>query len=120
MRLHDLYEASDKMVVELRQQVIDYLIPMVAHKIDFVTVSEIEAMLRNSRTGLSVDRSLVMQILDPTKIKVVKRVDGERVYLSITAAMTDDGASTEEEEQKAQDKLSDKATKQAKKSIKEK
>ncbi len=120
MLLRELFEdfGSGDMITSLRQHVIDYLIPMVSHDVEFVTVDDVENSLRNSRTGLTIDRGLIMQLLDPTKMKIVKKVDGDRVYLSVTAAMA--SKSNDDEAEKAADDLSDKATKQAKKSIKDK
>lgn len=116
MLLRDLFEDPMDMMTTLRQQVIDYLIPMVSHNIEFITVQDVEDTLRNSRTGLTIDRGLIMQILDPTKLKMVKKVEGDKIYLSVTAAMT--SAKSDDQVEKAADTLNNKATAQAKKSIK--
>lgn len=120
MLLRELFEDVNggDMMNSLRQQVLDYLIPMVSHEVEFVTVQDIEAMLRDSRTGLTIDRGLVMQVLDPTKAKLVKKIEGDKVFLSVTAAMTNDAS--DDEAEKAADDLNDKATKQAVKNIKAK
>jgi hypothetical protein len=120
MLLRELFEdiGSGDMITGLRQQVLDYLIPMVSHDVDFVTVQDIETMLRDSRTGLTIDRGLVMQILDPTKVKMVKKVEGDKVYLSVEAGMT--ANTTDQQQEKQADDLNNKATQQAVKSIKDK
>lgn len=122
MLLRDLFEGigdgNRGMMTSLRQQIIDYLIPMVAHGVDFVSINDIETMLKSARTGLTIDRGLVMQLLDPTKVKLVKKVEGDKVYLSVAAAMSSN--STDDEQEKAAEKLSTKATKQAVKHIKDK
>ena len=119
MLLRELFEdiGSGDMMTGLRAQVIDYLIPMVSHDVDFVTVQDIETMLRDARTGLTIDRGLVMQILDPTKTKMVKKVEGDKVYLSVTASMNN--SASDDEQEKAADDLTSKATQQAKKNIKD-
>lgn len=117
MRIGDLFESD--MVGALRQQVIDFLIPLVSHNIDYVTVKEIESMLIDAKTGLTIDRALVMQVLDPTRVKPIKKIEGDKVYLSVTAGMNSD-AKSEEESEKEAEKISDKAAKVAKSSIKDK
>lgn len=122
MLLRELFEdtGNGDMMVGLRQQVIDYLIPAVSHDVEFVTVQDIETTLRNSRTGLTIDRGLIMQILDPTKMTMVKKVEGDKVYLSVTSAMNSGGNTSEDEAAKQADDLNNKATAQAVKSIKAK
>jgi hypothetical protein len=118
MLLRELFEdnGSGDMMTGLRQQVLDYLIPMVSHDVEFVTVQDIESMLRDSRTGLTIDRGLVMQVLDPTKVKMVKKIEGDKVFLSVTAAMTN--TSSDDQQEKQADDLNTKATAQAVKNIK--
>ncbi len=119
MLLRELFEdTGGDMMNGLRQQVLDFLIPMVSHDVEFVTVQDIEAMLRDARTGLTIDRGLVMQILDPTKVKMVKKVEGDKVFLSVTAAMT--STANDDEQEKQADDLNNKATAQAVKNIKAK
>ena len=99
----------------LRQQIMDYLTPLVAHEVDFVTVPDIENTLRDYRTGLTIDRGLVMELLDPNSMKLIKKIEGDKVYLNVVAAMT--SAKTADDKQRDAVKITDKATKQAKKDI---
>lgn len=119
MLLWEFFQSGD-MVADLRQQVLDYLTPLVVHGVDFVTVQDVQDALRNHKTGLSIDRGLVMQVLDPDKIAMVKKIEGDKVYLNIVAAINDGNKSGKDEQEKAEEKLSNKATQQAKKQLKKK
>ena len=103
------------MLDTLRQQIMDYLTPLVAHKVDFVPIQDIEETLRSYRTGLTIDRGLVMELLDPNSMKLVKKIEGDKVYLNVIAAMN--SAKTANDKQRDAEKVSDLATKQAKKEI---
>jgi protein required for attachment to host cells len=114
MLLCELFGSGD-MIDDLRQQIMDYLTPMVSRDQDSVPIQDIEQAVRSYRTGLSVDRGLIMQILDPTKMKLIKKVEGDKIYLNVAAAMT--SKSNPETKEKQEKKISDKATAQAKKAV---
>ncbi len=106
---------QDGMLGALRQQVMDYLTPLVAHEVDFVTVQDVEDTLRDFKTGLTIDRGLVMELLNPDTLKLVKKIEGDKVYLNVVAAMT--SAKTADAKQHDAEKISDLAQQQAKKAI---
>jgi len=85
----------------LQQAVIDFLTPLVAHKVPFVTVQQMIDEIRNMRPGLLVDRSLIMTLLDPDIVKTVKSIEGDRIYLQqpeeIEHEVDDDSAEKEVE-----------------------
>jgi hypothetical protein len=103
MRLNELFDqpapkpntVSDR----LRQMAIDFLTPLVAHKVPFITVQQMVDELRRRRPGILVDRALVMSLLDPEQVKSVKEIEGDRINLqqpdSIEHAVDDDGAEAE-------------------------
>ncbi len=115
MLLCEFLDDDSSMLIGLRQQVMDYLTPLVAHQVDYVTVQDIEDILKNYRTGLTIDRGLVMELLDPNTIKLVKKIEGDKVYLNVVAAMN--SAKTVDAKEKDAEKVSDLAAKQAKKEI---
>jgi hypothetical protein len=115
MRLYEFLDSNQGMMDSLRQTVMDYLTPLVARKVSEISIQNIEDTLRSYDSGLTIDRGLMMELIDPDKMKLVKKITGDKIYLNALAAMN--SASTQEDKEKQADKLSDKATKQAKKEI---
>ena len=101
LELFDVEEKAPPIKDRLEQTAIDFLTPLVAHKVPFVTVQQVVDELRKSRPGLLVDRALVMSILDPEKVKAVKSIEGDRINLqqpdSIDRKVDDEGAEKEVE-----------------------
>ena len=117
MRLYELFQ-NHKLTVSdrLQQTAIDFLTPLVAHRVPFVTVQQVVDELRDSGPGILVDRALVMSILDPEKIKVVQSIEGDRINLQQPdeqARKVDDDQATREV-----DKIKDMAKAKAQKDIK--
>lgn len=117
MRLNELFDqpaAKPTTILDrLRHMTIDFLTPLVAHKVPFITVQQMVDELRRRRPGILVDRALVMTLLDPETVKSVKDIDGDRINLQqpdqIEHAVDDDGA--EAEVNKIKDMAKQKATK---------
>ena len=107
---------DEGMLSSLRQQVMDYLTPLVAHDVDSVSVQSIVDELTDFRSGLEIDRALVMQIMNPETMKLVKRIDGDTIYLNIVAAMQPNAETQDQKERDAQT-ISNKAVTQAKKEL---
>lgn len=116
MLLYELFAFDGDMMTQLRQRIMDHLTPMVAHNVEFVTIQDIEQTLRNAKTGMTIDRALIMQVLDPNEVKLVKKIEGDRIYLTVTPS--DEAKLNREDEQKEREKITTKATNQAKKAIK--
>ena len=116
MRLYEFLDQTKGMLGSLRQQIMDYLTPLVAHDVDSVSVQSIIDELGDFRSGLEIDRSLVMQIMNPESMKLVKRIDGDTIYLNIVAAMQPNAETQDQKERDAQT-ISNKATTQARKEL---
>lgn len=116
MYLFELYSDDSASVVDdLRSEMLNYLTPLVSSGVKFITIEDAEKSLKNLRSGLIIDRGLVMRVLDPNAIKMVKKISGNRIYLDIPVdEMT---AKTQDQEEKDEKKVSDMASKQAKKEI---
>lgn len=71
---------------ELRNSILDVLTPLMAQKVPFVTVDQIIDKLRQFRSGIALDRGFIMDTLDPEKMKAVKSIEGDRIYLNIGGA----------------------------------
>jgi hypothetical protein len=106
---------SGDLLSDLREKILDYLTPLMVRKVEYVTVQEIEDILRNMRSGLMIDRGLVMELIDPTKIKAVKKIEGDKIYLNTPHPAENE--SGPDQAAKNADKVSNMATKQAKKEV---
>lgn len=119
MFLYELFESEDGgMIAQLRQYVMDYVLPMVSHDVDSVPIQDIEDKLVSMKTGLAINRSLVQQVLDPTKLQMIKKVEGDRVYFNVDAEQVTPDASQQEQERRTE-KFHARATDAAKEKVKQ-
>jgi len=83
MRLDELFDQNPEPSItdRLQQMAIDFLTPLVAHKVPFITVQQAIDELRKLRPGILVDRPLIMTLLDPEKIKAVQSIEGDHINL---------------------------------------
>lgn len=117
MRLCELFDDKPvSLVADLRTLMIDVLTPLAANQVPFISVQQVVDRLRDVRSGARVDRNLVMTILDPNFVKVVKKIEGDRIYLTIP--VRDEVAKTEDDAERDKDKIRSKAHKLAKKKAK--
>jgi hypothetical protein len=100
---------------DVQQSLMDILTPMVASGLPFVTMTQIIDKLRQLRTGLSIDRNLIMTLLDPNKIKIISKIEGDKVYLS--NPNSPDRSLTKDDSEKEADHVEDMAQKQAQKKM---
>lgn len=82
MRLYELFDDSLNIPHDIQEYLMDVLTPMVATHVPFVTVQQIIDKLRDMQTGVSIDRGLIMKVLDPDKIKIIKKIEGDRIYFN--------------------------------------
>lgn len=118
MLLRELFEPNaggPSMTDRLRGIVLDLLTPLAAHEVPTITIQQIMDELNDLRTGLHIDRALLLDILDPTIMQVVKKVDGDRVHLSMPAA--DESKAQPDEEAREEEKVRKTAQRQAKKEV---
>jgi len=116
MRLFELFDDGPLDVTsDLKNSLLDILTPMVASKVPFVTIQQIIDKLRQLRTGLTIDRNLIMTLLDPDQIKIISRIEGDRVYLSNPNGP--DRSLTKDDKEKDKDHVNDMATQQAQKQM---
>lgn len=118
MRLFELFddEPSD-LVGQLRTDMIDMLLPLFANGVDHVTIQQLVDKMKEKPNGMVIDRALVTQVLDPENVKLISKIEGDKVFFK----QPEDGELRkvdQDEKQKEKDRLSDKAKKQAKKEIK--
>jgi hypothetical protein len=117
MFLFELFSSDEdaNMMNDLRQSVIDMLIPMVANRVKEISVDQIIDYLQQSSSGMVVDRALVMQVIDPNKVGPIEKVEGDRVYLDVVGSpdrLVDDDQKHDDEEH-----IADLAVDTAKKSM---
>ena len=116
MLLCELFDENPLEVTdELKSDLMDVLTPMVAHEVPFVTVQQIIDKLRDMHTGIAVDRALIFNLLDPDQVKMVKKIEGDRIYL--TQPLPTDREVGEDDKEKEAEHVSDMATQQAQKNV---
>lgn len=114
MKLFELFaEPPLEINDEMQNMLLDVLTPLVAQKVPFVTVQQIIDKMRDFRTGVALDRGLILSILDPRKVKAVQKIEGDRIYLNTGGAP--DQANSENDADKQQDQIHKAATDQAQK-----
>lgn len=101
----------------LKQAALDFLIPLAGQKVEFATVGQVIDALRQCRPGIVVDRALVMDLVNPNKVKLVKKIEGDRIYLQLPSA--ESRAVTQDDADKEKEDVERMATKQALKQTKE-
>lgn len=120
MRLYELFEDAPEggdVVQGLRDAVLDLLTPIAASGVPKVSIQAVIDRLRSENSGLSIDRALVMHLLDPQEVAMVKKIEGDSIIFNLA----DEDARSESDEEAARDQAHVKATalKQAKKSVKQ-
>jgi pyridoxine 5'-phosphate synthase PdxJ len=116
MRYHEIIKEDNSIMDPVRDAVIDIMTPLAANGVQFVTVQQIMDQLADADTGVAVDRSLLMSILNPDQVKIVKSIEGDRINLN-TGNDGSQRAVTQTQKQSEQDKIKDTAADQAKKNI---
>lgn len=122
MKLFELFEQTPKgeeeggVVRELRNDILDMLTPLAANGVPYVTIQAIIDKMAEERSGVAIDRALVMHVLDPADVKMITKIEGDRVYFSLNDP--EQAEKNDDEEQKDANKVSGMAMKQAKDNIK--
>jgi hypothetical protein len=119
MRYYELFEDldSDSIMDQVRSAVVDILTPLASNGVQYVTVQQLLDELKNSGTGVDIDRSMLMQILDPDTVKLISSIEGDRVTLNNGNGDGSERAVPQKQKQREQDDIKKTAATQAKKSI---
>lgn len=116
MLIYELFDDSGgDMMNQLRQEALDFITPLLGQDIPFVTVQQVIDALRSDKFGIVINRSLVMQILNPDQIKAVSKIEGDRIYLAYPENPSHEVDADDRE--KEQEQVGDMAQKQAAKNI---
>lgn len=107
-----------EMIETIRGQIMDYLTPLAASEVEWIPIQDIADTLRSVGTGLVIDRGLIMRLIDPNVCKLVKEIQGDKVYLAVP--VDDMAAQTEEDEEKDREKVAKTGEQQAKKAVQQK
>lgn len=118
MHLFELFADSVDVAEELRQAILDVLIPMAGSGVPYVGIDQVVEKLSQMKSGIRVDRALVLDILDPKEVPLVKAITGDRI--EFTAASSIDSAKSEDEAMKGQKKVQDMANKELQRNLKKK
>jgi hypothetical protein len=119
MLLREMFEQADGggVVQGLRDSILDMLMPLAAQGVPYVTVQAIVDKMKELDSGVSVDRALVMHVLDPQDVKMVSKIEGDRVYFGLSQDEDQNKAGPDAAEKNA-DKVSSMAMSQAKTNLK--
>ena len=117
MYLFELFggDGESSLLDRLRIQVMDYLTPLAAKRVEYIPIQHVADILADYRSGLIIDRGLIMQIIDPNTCKLVSKVEGDKVYL--TLPVDEISAKTVDAEQQDKEDIRKKAAAVAKKEI---
>lgn len=116
MRLFEfLGNPSPSLKDDMRASILDVLTPLAANKVEFVSVDRIIEKLKGTHNGLTVDRDVVMQVLDPNEVKLIKKIEGDKIFLTLPSPTAN--ADNEKEHERKINKIKGSATKQAQKSV---
>ena len=118
MRLFELFADSVDVAEEMRQSILDVLIPMAGSGVPYVGIDQVIEKLSQMKSGVRVDRALVLDLLDPQKVPIVKAITGDRIEFVAPSPLDD--AKAEKEVMKNQKKVQSMANKQLKKDLKNK
>lgn len=113
MRLLELFDSGASVKMKMQHVVMDMLTPLIAMKAPFVTIDQVIEQLHAANTGVAIDRTTVMDLLDPSKVQAVKSIDGDKIYLQPPEAP--ENAEGEDEEERNAEKIADNGKKQAQK-----
>lgn len=121
MLLLEIFENKPEggsVVQELRDSILDMLMPLAAQGVPYVTVQAIVDKMQELGSGVAIDRALVMHVLDPAEVNMVSKIEGDRVYFGLN---NDENANKagEDEAQKNAEKVNSMAVQQAKNSMKQ-
>lgn len=122
MRLYELFadevidHDSGDVVADLRNDIMDYLMPLAANGVPYVSMQSVIDKMREHQSGLEIDRALVMQVLDPDQVKLVTKIEGDRLYFKLP--IPDERKVEQGQKQKEEDKFHKKAGEQALKAVK--
>lgn len=116
MLLCELFSSGGDMMERLRQNVLDFITPLLGQDLPFVTIQQIIDKMRHLDTGITVDRSLIMKILDPNQIQSIDKIEGDKVYFKNSEGAPRE--TSDEDKEKDKEEIKDKAQKQAKKKLK--
>jgi hypothetical protein len=100
---------------DIKQNLMDILTPMVAAHVPFVTIQQIIDKMNQFNMGISIDRSFIMNLLDPDQIKIIDKIEGDRVYL--TNEQSPDRSLGKDDEEQEEEHVEDMAKKQASKDL---
>lgn len=122
MKLFELFDAGDSGLDDgedlrqtLKNDAMDILMPFAAHGVPFVTVQNVIDKLGEAKSGLVIDRALVMDILNPENVKIVKKIEGDKIWLTIPEPVDSQREVTQQKQEQDKQKTINMAQQQARK-----
>ena len=115
MLLRELFSDDGDMLDQMSQQVLDFLTPLAAKGVKHIPIQSVADVLKSARTGITIDRGLIMRLIDPNICKFVSKVDGDIIYLALPVDKM--SARTDDDIEKEQEKIANTASAVAKQEI---
>lgn len=114
MRYRELMESGDSSQ-SLASKILDLLTPLASNGIESITMDNLVTKVQRIPSGLQIDKEVLIDILDPNKFPIIKKIEGDLIYFKqpeLTRSVTDKQKETEA------DTIKSTAEKQAVKNIK--
>ncbi len=117
MRLRDLFEDDAYGEDEIRSYIYDLLLPLYDSGVPFVSIQSLQDQIAELDLGMDVDKDYIMYVASPDKIKIIKKIEDDKIYLDLPH---DDGRSLSNDQEEKQQKnfektVSNQASKELKK-----
>ncbi len=108
MYLYELFSDKDDAPVGdvmqgMRKKVIDILVPLAANGVPYVTIQQLVDKIGEQHSGISIDRNFVYTLLNPDEVRLVKSVEGDRIYLELPT-----GENSDKQKKRKEDAIKDK------------
>lgn len=117
MRLFELFDDSSiDVTTEIKDILLDILTPLVASHVPFVTIKSIIEKMAQFRLGISIDQNLIMTLLNPDEIKIIDRIEDDKVFLNL--GIPNERALAQDDVEKDKEHVSKMAGDQAAKAMK--
>jgi hypothetical protein len=101
----------------LKNDAMDILMPFAAHGVPFITMQAVIDKLGEAKSGLVIDRALLMDILNPDEVKIVKKIEGDKIWLTIPEPVDSQREVTQQKKEQDRQKTVNMAQQQAKSQV---
>lgn len=109
-----LWEFEDDIIGSMRSEILDALTPLAVNGVPSISIQSVAKKLAKMRSGIVIDRDLILKILDPDEVKMIVKIDGDNVYFKLPQK---NSKTSQDQAEKDKETVSRTAAKQAKKNL---